>query len=315
MIQEISLPNDITFCIQREDLVHPQIQGNKYRKLKYNLAFAKARKADSLTSGERSGKAGTYKTLLTFGGAYSNHIAATAIAGELEGFKTVGIIRGEELGENLNKTLSQNPTLAKAAACGMQLEFVSRTTYREKDSDAYLESLYAKYPSTYIIPEGGTNALAIKGCSEILDTQGHTFDYVCCPVGTGGTLSGIIESSREEQTILGFPALKGDFLDTEIKKWTQKTNWKLIQDYHFGGYAKMNDTLITFINEFTTRHKIQLDPVYTAKMVYGIFDLISKDYFPAKSRILAIHTGGLQGIQGMNMKLLKKGLPTIHLEA
>ena len=125
---------------------------------------------------------------------------------------------------------------------------MSRTTYREKDSEAYLKSLQEAYPGAYIIPEGGTNALAIQGCSEILNNQGHSFDYVCCPVGTGGTLSGIIESSREEQTVLGFPALKGDFLSDEIQKWTQKTNWKLICDYHFGGYAKMNEALITFIN-------------------------------------------------------------------
>jgi 1-aminocyclopropane-1-carboxylate deaminase len=304
LIQEIPLPYDVTFCIQREDLVHPQIQGNKYRKLKYNLAFAKS------LSAHNSGS--IHKTLLTFGGAYSNHIAATAIAGKLEGFKTVGIIRGEELGENLDKTFSLNPTLAKAQACGMQFEFVSRTTYRDKDSPAYLASLRAKYNDAYILPEGGTNALAIRGCSEILNKQGHTFNYVCCPVGTGGTLSGIIESSIKQQTVLGFPALKGDFLDAEIQKWTHKANWKLIKDYHFGGYARMDKTLIAFINEFTTTHKIQLDPVYTAKMVYGIYDLISKDYFPAKSRILAIHTGGIQGIQGMNKQLLKKGLPLIR---
>jgi len=299
LIQEISLPNDVTFCIQREDLVHPQIQGNKYRKLKYNLAFAKAN---------------SHKTLLTFGGAYSNHIAATAIAGELEGFETIGIIRGEELGADLDKTLLQNPTLAKAVACGMQLEFVSRTIYREKDSENYLQSLRVQYPNAYILPEGGTNTLAIQGCAEILNDQGYSFDYVCCPVGTGGTLSGIVESSRKEQTVLGFPALKGDFLTAEIKKWTQRTNWKLISDYHFGGYAKIDKTLITFINEFKNAYEIQLDPVYTAKMVYGILDLIASNYFPAKSRILAVHTGGIQGIQGMNMKLAKKGLPTIHLE-
>ena len=300
MIQEITLPNDVSLCIQREDLVHPHIQGNKYRKLKYNLAFAKAN---------------SVKTLVTFGGAYSNHIAATAIAGKLEGLSTVGIIRGEELGVSLDKTLSQNPTLAKAVDYGMQLEFVSRTAYREKDTDGFRKKLNTKYSNALILPEGGTNAFAIKGCAEILDAQGHSFDFVCCPVGTGGTLAGIIKSSQKNQMVIGFPALKGNFLTTEIEKWTQKTNWKLIHDYHFGGYAKTNNALIAFINAFSKTHKIQLDPIYTGKMIYGILDLITKDYFPAKSRILAIHTGGIQGIAGMNMKLQKKGLPTIHQEA
>ena len=141
MIQEITLPNDVSLCIQREDLVHPHIQGNKYRKLKYNLAFAKAN---------------SVKTLVTFGGAYSNHIAATAIAGKLEGLSTVGIIRGEELGVSLDKTLSQNPTLAKAVDYGMQLEFVSRTAYREKDTDGFRKKLNTKYSNALILPEGGT---------------------------------------------------------------------------------------------------------------------------------------------------------------
>jgi 1-aminocyclopropane-1-carboxylate deaminase len=297
LIQEITLPYDVTFCIQREDLVYPQIQGNKWRKLKYNLAFAKAK---------------NYATLLTFGGAYSNHIAATAIAGKMEGIKTVGIIRGDELGRDLAKTLSQNPTLTLAAAHGMQFEFVSRAVYREKDNLGYLEQLTQKYPDAYIIPEGGTNAQAIQGCKEILDQEGLNFDYVCCPVGTGGTVSGIIESSSATQKILGFPALKGDFLKKEIKKWTSRTNWELVNGYHYGGYAKMDAGLISFINNFYEEHNILLDPVYTSKMVFGILDLVKKGYFPAKSRILAIHTGGLQGIQGMNKQLLKKGLPLIR---
>lgn len=283
--------------MQREDLVHPQIQGNKYRKLKYNLAFAKANH---------------HKTLLTFGGAYSNHIAATAIAGKLENLATVGVIRGEELGENLEQTLAQNPTLALAAASGMQLEFVSRKRYREKHSEAFIQTLRFKYPNAYILPEGGTNDLAIKGCKEILGTAGLSYDYVCCPVGTGGTISGIIQSSHATQTIVGFPALKGDFLTDEIKKWTAKKNWKLLTEYHFGGYAKINTELIAFINAFNRSHHVLLDPVYTSKMMYGILDRIEKGYFPAKSRILAIHTGGLQGIPAMNKKLLKKGLPIIH---
>ncbi len=283
--------------MQREDLVHPQIQGNKFRKLTYNIAFLKAN---------------GYKTLLTFGGAYSNHIAATAVAGEIEGIRTVGIIRGEELGHDLKITLAQNPTLFKAMACGMHLEFVSRSRYREKESPSFTKELLDKYPDAYVLPEGGTNALAVKGCKEILNKEGLTFDYVCCPVGTGGTISGIIASSGKDQKILGFPALKGDFLKTEIKKWTIKTNWELVSEYHFGGYAKVNKTLVDFINTFNLTHKIQLDPIYTGKMMYGILDLIDNGYFPAKSRILAIHTGGHQAIQGINQKLLQKGLPIIQ---
>ena len=296
LIQEIKLHDNINLCIQREDLVHPVIQGNKYRKLKYNIAFAKAN---------------NYKSLLTFGGAYSNHIAATAIAGSIEGLETIGIIRGEELGENLEKTLAQNHTLATAVSCGMQLEFVSRSVYKRKEEKAFTSELLLKYPETYILPEGGTNALAIEGCKEILDTKGPRFDYVCCPVGTGGTISGIIESSKEYQKVLGFPALKGDFLQDEIKKWTAKTNWKLLTDYHFGGYAKVNTELIEFINAFNYSYTVPLDPVYTGKMMYGVLDLVEKGYFPPNSRILAIHTGGLQGIRGMNQKLLQKGLPII----
>ena len=297
LIQEISLPYDVTLCIQREDLVHPQIQGNKYRKLRYNLAFAKAN---------------SYKTLVTFGGAYSNHIAATAIAGSLEGFKTVGIIRGEELGVDLEKTLAQNPTLSRARDHGMDFVFVTRTAYRDKDTAEFKEQLLKTYPDAYLIPEGGTNALAIQGCEEILEGQGVSFDYVCCPVGTGGTISGIIESSGEQQKVLGFAALKGGFLSEEIKKWTSKTNWELMSEYHFGGYAKMDATLVAFINTFLKEHDILLDPVYTGKMMFGVLDLIDKGYFPSNSRILAIHTGGLQGIEGMNKKLLQKSLPIIQ---
>lgn len=299
LIQEISISQDVTLCVQREDLIHPKIQGNKYRKLKYNLAFAKAR---------------SFKTLLTFGGAYSNHILATAIAGQLEGLQTVGIIRGEELGRNLSQTLAQNPTLSQAVACGMHLEFVSRANYKLKDTPAYRAQLIAQYPDAYILPEGGTNELAIQGCKEILGAPGLGFDYVCCPVGTGGTLSGIIASSGVDQNVLGFPALKGDFLKKEIQQWTTRTNWKLITDYHFGGYAKISADLINFMNTFSQQHKIILDPVYTAKMVFGVLDLINLGYFPSKSRILAIHTGGLQGLDGMNQKLQKKGLPIIQTE-
>lgn len=287
---------DVSLTIKREDLLHPIISGNKYRKLKYNLQEAKAQQKD---------------TLLTFGGAFSNHIAAVAGAGREYGFKTIGIIRGEEL---VDKVV-ENPTLSYAKQCGMELIFVSRALYREKDTIDFFDTIEQLNPfkgklqkEVYMIPEGGTNELAIKGCEEILTEEDATFDYVCVCVGTGGTISGLINSAKAKQKILGFSALKGDFLKNEIEKLTpNKNNWQLITDYHFGGYGKINDELISFINQFKQVTSIPLDPIYTGKMLYGIIDLTQKGYFEPNSTILAIHTGGLQGIEGMNRTLRKQG--------
>lgn len=290
-------PGGISLFLKREDRLHAEVSGNKFRKLKYNLLEAQKLAKNSL---------------LTFGGAYSNHITATAAAGRLAGFKTNGVIRGEELGRDLQKTLQQNPSLKFADSCGMQLHFVSREEYREKNSEEFLGKLKSKFGDFYLLPEGGTNALAVKGSEEILSPVDNDFDFVACAVGTGGTIGGIINASAENQICLGFPALKGDFLSAEIEKFSNKKNWKLITDYHFGGYAKFNEELIAFINEFRENFKIQLDPIYTGKLVFGIFDLIKKDYFPPSSKILAIHTGGLQGISGMNTVLKKKNLPLIR---
>ncbi|MFV8342300.1 1-aminocyclopropane-1-carboxylate deaminase/D-cysteine desulfhydrase [Flavobacterium sp. XS2P39] len=287
-------PNSISVSIKREDLLHPFVSGNKFRKLKYNLLQAKEENQE---------------TLLTFGGAFSNHIAAVAFAGKEKGFKTIGIIRGNELGDKI----SENPTLLFAQNCGMQLEFISREEYRLKSEIAFLENLKQKFGGFYLIPEGGTNALAIKGCQEILTPEDAEFDYICCSVGTGGTISGIINSVLPHQKVLGFPALKGDFLKEEIRNFVQNKNWELITDYHFGGYGKVNEELIGFINQFYAENQIPLDPVYTGKMVFGVIDLIQKNYFPAESKILLIHTGGIQGIQGMNIKLRNKQLPTIDI--
>lgn len=284
---------NIQLFIKREDLIHPLISGNKYRKLKYNLLEAERQKQ---------------KTILTFGGAFSNHIAAVAAAGKEFGFKTVGVIRGDELEEKIDI----NPTLKFAKGCGMHFKFVSREVYRNKSSEAFLEALKNEFSDCYVLPEGGTNALAIKGCEEILTTEDIGFDYVCCSVGTGGTMAGLINCSKPGQQILGFSALKGDFLKEDIGKFVHKKNWELITDYHFGGYAKINRALISFINEFKKVHNIPLDPIYTGKMMFGIFDLIQNGYFPQESKILAIHTGGLQGIEGMNRILNNKGLPLIE---
>ncbi|HLT32922.1 MAG TPA: pyridoxal-phosphate dependent enzyme [Aquaticitalea sp.] len=274
-------------------LIHPTISGNKSRKLKYNLLEAKKLNKT---------------TLLTFGGAYSNHIAATAAAGKEFGFATIGVIRGKELADKIDT----NPTLKFAQACGMIFKFVSREVFREKASEEFLMQLHEEFGNFYLLPEGGTNALAVKGCEEILTMDDAEFDFICCPVGTGGTISGLINSSLPHQKILGFPALKGDFLREEIAKFTSKSNWNLVNDYHFGGYAKINRELISFINEFKANYGIPLDPIYTGKMMFGIFDLMAKGYFPNESKILAIHTGGLQGIDGMNLILKQKQLPLIR---
>lgn len=289
-----SFPNAISVQIKREDLIHPFVSGNKFRKLKYNLLQAKTENHDSL---------------LTFGGAFSNHIAAVAFAGKEKGFKTIGIIRGDELAGKV----AENPTLSFAQNCGMQLEFISREEYRLKSEVSFIENLKQRFGSFYLIPEGGTNDLAIKGCQEILTPEDADFDYICCSIGTGGTISGIINSILPHQKVLGFPALKGDFLKEEIRNFVQNDNWELITDYHFGGYGKVNEVLIQFINQFYIENKIPLDPVYTGKMVFGVIDLIQNNYFPAGSKILLIHTGGIQGIQGMNMKLKNKQLPTIDI--
>jgi len=289
----INLPKGISLVIKREDLIHPFVSGNKFRKLKYNLLQAKAE---------------NQSTLLTFGGAYSNHIAAVGYAGKENGFQTIGIIRGDELGDKIES----NPTLKFAQECGMQFEFVSRETYRLKTEATFLEQLQQQYGAFYLIPEGGTNAFAIQGCEEILTPEDASFDFVACAIGTGGTISGLINSVLPHQKVLGFPALKGDFLQDEIRNFVRQDNWELITDYHFGGYGKVTNDLIDWINRFYAQTQIPLDPVYTGKMVFGIVDLIAKNYFPENAKILLIHTGGLQGIQGMNLKLKNKGLLILH---
>ena len=286
--QKISIKNStITLYIKREDLLHPFISGNKFRKLKYNLIQAKKENKD---------------TLLTFGGAFSNHVLAVAAAGNANGFKTIGLIRGEEL----EAKIDDNPTLKKAQDFGMNFEFISRENYREKNSFNFKEYIKEKFGDVYVIPEGGTNDLAVKGCEEILSVEDEKFDYICSAVGTGGTISGIINCSKSSQQVLGFPALKGDFLREDICSFVTKSNWDLITSYHFEGYGKVSNELIQFINDFYKKYKIPLDPIYTAKMVFGVLDLIDKNYFPEHSKILMIHTGGLQGVDGMNKKLKQK---------
>jgi len=288
----IDFPNNIRLTVKREDLLHPHISGNKFRKLKYNILQAKA---DGKTC------------LLTFGGAFSNHIAATAAAGKEYGFNTIGIIRGEELADKID----ENPTLSFAKDCGMRLEFINREAYRNKTDTLYIESLKKQFGDFYLVPEGGTNALAVKGCEEILNNDDAAFTHVCCAVGTGGTISGIINSALPHQKVIGFPALKGAGLSDDICKFARKGNWELAEAYHFGGYGKVSQELIAFMNHFYDTAGILLDPVYTGKLFFGVIDLVNQGYFPQNSDILLIHTGGLQGVAGMNRELTRKKLPTI----
>jgi 1-aminocyclopropane-1-carboxylate deaminase len=274
--------------LKREDLLHPTISGNKWRKLKYNLKAAREQGKD---------------TLLTFGGAYSNHIAAVAAAGKEYNFRTIGYIRGEA-----QPVL--NPTLTFVTSCGMQLHYLDRETYRLKHTPIFLEKLQNQYPNAYLLPEGGTNLLAVKGCTEITQDIPVPFDYILCAAGTGGTLAGIIAGLAGEKQVIGLPALKGgEFLKEEISQLVINYagqaygNWELQTQYHFGGYAKTKPELINFIQYFKQRHQVQLEPVYTGKMLFGLYDLIRQDYFERGAAILAIHTGGLQGLAGMEERL------------
>lgn len=266
----------VTLAIKRLDSVHPQISGNKFFKLKYNFAAA-------LQQG--------LKQVLTFGGAYSNHIAATAYAAHLFGMQSIGIIRGEELA---HKAL--NPTLQTAQDFGMQLQFVSREMYRQKQSADFIQQLQAEFPNGYIIPEGGTNHLAIQGCTEILSPADlENFDLICCAAGTGGTIAGLIEASAAHQHVLGFSALKGDFLTPDVEQWTARRNWRITDEFCQGGYAKSTPELMQFIQEFEAAYSIPLEQIYTGKMLFGIQQMILRGEIKPEQRILVLHTGGLQG--------------------
>jgi len=288
---------EVQLYVKRDDLIHPQFGGNKWRKLKHNLSYAKEHQFD---------------TLLTFGGAWSNHIYATAAAGKHFGFKTIGIIRGE-------KNTPLNATLSFAEACGMQLHYVSRAEYRQKHENQYQQKLKQQFGDVYILPEGGSNKLALQGCEEMVnEIQRETsspFDVICCACGTGATLAGMINAlnpnSINHQRAIGYSALKGgDFLNQEVESFlsTDRSvpdlsakNWEIETRYHFGGYAKINDELIHFMHQFKTQHGFPLDAVYTGKMFYGLFKRIENKSFKPGTTIIAIHSGGLQGNKGFNL--------------
>lgn len=287
-IQELDHPilqeKKIQLFVKRDDLIHDEIMGNKWRKLKYNLFEAK-----------EAGK----KRLVTLGGAYSNHIYATAAACCQHGFESVGIIRGEELNPN------SNTTLQFAVSQGMQLRFVDRSSYKKLRTDP--SSLLAEYPNSYILPEGGTNKTAIKGCSELVDEIRFDFDVLSLPIGTGGTFCGVLDRVKAHQRVLGVSSLKGDFIHTEIENLIKKFNirpgaYSINNAYDFGGYGKTTPELIEFINWFKENHNIPLDPIYTGKSFFAVWDMIKNDKFEKNLRIVLLHTGGLQGISGFNRK-------------
>jgi len=277
----------IEVTVKRLDLLHPDVQGNKFYKLHYNLKAAK-----DLGLGK----------VLTFGGAYSNHIHATAFAAEANGLESIGVIRGEV-------KVPLNPTLEDARNQGMLLHPLSRADYRHKDSPSILRNLKLQFGDFYLIPEGGTNAMAIKGTKEILTEQDLNMDFITTPIGTGGTFVGLLGSASPKQQVIGFSALKGEFIYSEIDELLQKhkiipkCTYNIQTAYHFGGYAKHKPPLIQFMQELKEKANLPLDPVYTGKMMFGLFDLIQKDSFPNGSKILVLHTGGLQGIRGFEQRL------------
>lgn len=273
----------ITLYIKRDDLIHEHVQGNKWRKLKYNLYNARLAKQN---------------TLLTFGGPFSNHIYATAAAARLFHFRAIGIIRGEE-------PAVKSATLEFADKQGMELYYMDRAMYAQKDDPDNIESLKVQIGDFYHIPEGGTNMHALDGVSEIIEEIDVEYDYICTACGTGGTIAGLVAGLQGNRQVLGFSALKGDDMLTGrvnqlVEDFTGRAlpNFSINFDYHFGGYAKTKPELEDFIRSFKSEFGIRLDPVYTGKLFYGLFDLIGNDYFKPGTRIVALHTGGLQGLCG-----------------
>ncbi len=270
---------NIECWVKRDDLIHPVISGNKWRKLKYSLDHALQLHSH---------------TVLSMGGAYSNHLHALAYACQQLGLNSMGFIRGE-------KPKRINPTLADLQQWGMVLQYISRAEYRTLRQYKGHQALPGIKTGEYWLPEGGATELALKGLAEMVTELDTEFDVICVPCGTGTTLAGIINACPENTEVYGFSALKGaGFLQEDVKKLlnTSRLNtpcWNIQLDYHFGGFAKCNPALLLFMQDFANRHAITLEQVYTAKMFYGLFDLIAQDHFKSGQKILAIHTGGLQG--------------------
>lgn len=289
----------ILVFVKRDDEIHPAISGNKWRKLTYNLQAIAA-----------SGRKG----FVTFGGAFSNHLAAAAYAGFLNNMQMVGVVRGEEAD-------LKNPTLSFAKQCGMHIIRVTRSEYSKKNEPDFLAELQRKFPDLEIIPEGGSNILGVKGCMEILSESQRNFDFVACTIGTATTFSGLLLSAPAHTHLLGFPAIKGGhYLRADVHNFIAQAKttglvastfteakWSLQTDFHFGGFGKINAELVQFMNNFYAETAIPLDPIYTAKLFFGLVEMAKAGKFEKGTKILAIHTGGLQGIKGMNQRLKNKG--------
>lgn len=280
--------NGIKLSVKRDDLLHPDISGNKWRKLKYNLLYAEANNKDHL---------------LSFGGAFSNHIHALAAACNHFDFKATGIIRGEE-------HYATNPTLSQAQQWGMQLQFVDRKTYRLKEQDEYLNILQSQYPNAYILPEGGSNKLAIPGVEEVvtelIQQSTQPIDHIFTATGSAGTLSGLISGAlkySQKTRVHGIAVLKNaHYLQQHVANFVaqaEQLDWNLHTDFHEGGYGKISPALATFCRQFVEQTQIPIEPIYTGKMFYALWQLIEQGYFPAGTHIVALHTGGLQGLAGL----------------
>ncbi len=285
----------VSVQVLRLDTFCPKLSGNKFFKLKHNIAYAKQQGIGQLIS---------------FGGAYSNHIHALAIAGQLHGLATIGVIRGERAG-------SLNLTLADAQAAGMRLVFVSREQYKKRQQANFHQQLENQFGRSLVIPEGGSNVQGISGCGEIIEHISHhintRYDYLALACGTGATMAGVVAAAPEDKTVLGFPVLKGaDFLETDIAAYikaikgdARSASWRLERAYHCGGYAKLNARLVDFVSNFGRAYNIALDHIYTGKLFMGLFDLIHHQAIPEGTRVIAIHTGGLQGERGMREKITR----------
>jgi 1-aminocyclopropane-1-carboxylate deaminase len=266
----------VRLYLKRDDLIHPQLPGNKWRKLRLNLHAAREQ---------------GHSRLLTFGGAYSNHLSATAAAGYHFGFDTIGVVRGEE-------RLPLNDTLTAAVRHGMELTYLDRSTYRRKLDPEVLDDLGNRFGPCYLLPEGGSNALAARGCTDVPAEIEVDFDVLCCACGTGGTLAGVAAGLRPGQRALGFSALKGgEFLVDDVNRLQTQAfgaptgNWSLETSYHFGGFAKRNDELTDFIEDFAVRHGFRPDWVYVAKMLYGVLNLTELGRFVPGTTVVALITG------------------------
>lgn len=275
---ESAREKNISVEMLRLDLIHPLVPGNKLFKLYYFIV-------EALQS--------PHKKILTFGGAYSNHLAATAAVCKENNLQCTGIVNG-------TKPPKLSHTLLFCQQMGMQLEFISREAYKKRNEPADMESNDFAETGLIVIPEGGFSRKGVDGASLISNYYKHLdYTHICCATGSGATLAGLIRASRHGQQIMGFSVVKNrDDFDLKMKAFNDPLklqNYALVQDYNFGGFAKKTPALIDYMNQFYNDHCIPLDFVYTAKMMFGVNDLLEKNYFPEHAKILCIHTGGLQG--------------------